>query len=294
MSKSRSFRRISNLAKDDAISTSSTTAEAGQGGHADAFGASSANALPSDRFVHAFAKGLAVICAFDPRSPMTIADLAQASGLDRAGTRRILLTLETLRYVRSDGKHFWLTPRVLNLGYRYLASLPFWHLAQPVLEELVAEVQETCSIGVLDGDNVMFILRVPTRRFLSFDPSIGSHVPAYVHSIGRVLLAALPEFELREYLGRVKLTPRTRHTIGSKTELERALCEDRERGWSFVSEQYEEGMCGIATPILDANGQPVAALNVSLNAGPQAYEVATGSILSKLRLAARRLSTPLR
>jgi len=243
----------------------------------------------SDRFVRAFSKGLEIICAFDPHAPMTIADLAKASGLDRAGTRRILLTLQALGYVRSDGKRFSLTPRVLNLGYRYLASLPFWHIAQPVMEELVAQVQETCSIGVLDGDNVTFILRVPTRRFLSFDPSIGSHVPAYVHSIGRVLLARLPEAELQEYLARVKLTPLTPHTIASKATLKRALLDDREKSWSFVSEQYEEGMCGIAVPILDGGGQPVAALNVSLNAGPQSYDVATVGILPKLRLAARRL-----
>jgi IclR family transcriptional regulator, pca regulon regulatory protein len=249
---------------------------------------------PSDRFVQAFAKGLAVICAFDPQSPMTITELAKASGLDRAGTRRILLTLESLGYVRTDGKRFWLTPRVLNLGYRYLASLPFWHTAQPVMEELVAEVQETCSIGVLDADNVMFILRVPTRRYLSFDPSIGSHVPAYVHSIGRVLLSRLPDAELRDYLARLQLITHTPHTIASKADLEHALLEDREKGWSFVSEQYEEGMCGIATPILDANGLPVAALNVSLNAGPQAYEIAMTSILPKLRLATRRLSPPRR
>jgi IclR family pca regulon transcriptional regulator len=248
----------------------------------------------SDRFVQAFAKGLAVICAFDPQSPMTITDLAKASGLDRAGTRRILLTLESLGYVRTDGKRFLLTPRVLNLGYRYLASLPFWHTAQPVMEELVAELQETCSIGVLDGDNVMFILRVPTRRYLSFDPSIGSHVPAYVHSIGRVLLSRLPDTQLHEYLARLELNAHTRHTIASKAELEQALLEDREKGWSFVSEQYEDGMCGIATPILDASGLPVAALNVSLNAGPQAYETAMTSVLPKLRLATRRLSAPQR
>ena len=255
--------------------------------------AESATAKPlpvsSDRFVRAFSKGLDIICAFDPHSPMTIADLAKASGIDRAGTRRILLTLEALGYVRSDGKRFALTPRVLNLGYRYLASLPFWHIAQPVMEELVAQVQETCSIGVLDGDNATFILRVPTRRFLSFDPSIGSNVPAYVHSIGRMLLARLPEAELQEYLARVKLTALTPHTIASKATLKRALLDDREKGWSFVSEQYEEGMCGIAVPILDGAGQPVAAINISLNAGPQAYDVATVGILPKLRLAARRL-----
>jgi IclR family transcriptional regulator, pca regulon regulatory protein len=243
----------------------------------------------SDRFVRAFSKGLDILCAFDPHTPMTIADMAKASGLDRAGTRRILLTLQSLGYVRSDGKHFSLTPRVLKLGYRYLASLPFWHIAQPVMEELVAQVQETCSIGVLDGDDVTFILRVPTRRFLSFDPSIGSQVPAYVHSIGRVLLARLPEDELQQYLARVKITPVTPHTIASKAALKRALQDDREKGWSFVSEQYEEGMCGIAVPILDGGGKPVAAINVSLNSDPQSYDVATVGILPKLRLAARRL-----
>lgn len=246
---------------------------------------------PSDRFVQAFAKGLSVIQAFDPRSPMTITELAKASGLDRAGARRILLTLEALGYVTSDGKRFALTPRILNLGYRYLASLSFWHIAQPVMEELVAEVQETCSIGVLDGDNVMFILRVPTRRYLSFDPSTGSHVPAYVHSMGRILLSKLPEPALQAYLDRTNLVSFTSHTIASKAELKAALLEDRERGWSFVSEQYEEGMCGLALPILDASGATVAAINVSLNAGPHAQELAISNILPKLRLAARRLSS---
>ncbi len=254
--------------------------------------AAAATPASPDRFVRAFSKGLDILCAFDPHAPMTIADMAKASGLDRAGTRRILLTLQSLGYVRSDGKYFSLTPRVLKLGYRYLASLPFWHIAQPVMEELVAQVQETCSIGVLDGDDVTFILRVPTRRFLSFDPSIGSHVPAYVHSIGRVLLARLPEDELQQYLNRVKLTPLTPHTIASKAALKRALLDDREKGWSFVSEQYEEGMCGIAVPILGDGGTPVAALNISLNAGPQSYDVATVGILPKLRLAARRLGGP--
>ncbi|MBS0395718.1 MAG: helix-turn-helix domain-containing protein [Proteobacteria bacterium] len=283
--------RTTNVKAPSSGSRSEVPAPSTKGAEAAAIPAAIPAGQGSDRFVQAFAKGLGVICAFDPQAPMTITELAKAAGLDRAGTRRILLTLVTLGYVRSDGKRFWLTPRVLNLGYRYLASLPFWHIAQPVMEELVTEVQETCSIGVLDGDNVVFILRVPTRRFLSFDPSIGSQVPAYLHSMGRVLLSRLPAAELRDYLARVRLEPLTRQTIASKAELERALLEDAEKGWSFVSEQYEEGMCGIAVPILGAHGSPVAALNVSLNAGPQAQELAVTHILPKLRLAARRLSS---
>jgi IclR family pca regulon transcriptional regulator len=248
----------------------------------------------SDRFVQAFAKGLSVICAFGADSPLSITEVARASGLDRAGTRRILLTLETLGYVRTDGKRFWLSPRILNLGYRYLVSLPFWNLAQPVMEELVSELQETCSIGVLDGDNAMFIIRVPTRRYLSFDPSIGSRVPAYVHSIGRILLAMQPDRSLDEYLQRVQLQRLTPRTVATKAELGSALRLDRERGWSFIAEQYEEGMCGIAVPILDLGGAPIAAINISLNASPQAEAFAAVNILPKLRLAARRLSGQLR
>lgn len=246
----------------------------------------------ADQSVGAVARGILVLQALGEARSATMADVARAAGLDRAGARRLLLTLQALGYVRLDGRHFSLAPRVLGLGYHYLSALPFWNVAQPVLEEVVAEVGETCSIGVLDGDEIVFVLRVPSRRLLSFDPSIGSRVPAYVHSIGRTLLAALPDAELDAYLARVKPEPLTPHTVADPVQLRTELARDRDRGWSYVSEQYELGMCGIAVPVIDRDGRAVAAVNVSMIHDASAERRALEDVLPRLRMATRRLSAP--
>lgn len=247
-----------------------------------------------ETFVRAFAKGLSVITAFGQGSPATIADIARASGLDRAGARRILLTLEQLGYVRMEGRKFSLTPRVLTLGYLYLSSLPFWSIAQPVMEELVADLQETCSMGVLDGDDVVYVLRVPARRFLTFDPSIGGRTPAHIHSMGRVLLAAQPPEMVEDYIARTPLKAYTRHTVTDPGELRRGIEEDRGNGWCFVSEQYEDGMCGIAVPVLNAQGKAIAAINVSMVVSGNVRRRAIDEVLPKLRLAARHIGGRMR
>lgn len=220
----------------------------------------------------------------------TMADVARDAALDRAGARRLLLTLQQLGYVQLRGRRFSLSPRVLELGYGYLSSLPFWKVAQPVLEEVVQEVQETCSIGVLDGDDVVFVLRVPARRLLSFDPGIGGRVPAYAHSIGRVLLAASSTEERDSYLARVRLERLTPHTVPGVERLRDELETDRARGWSFTAEQYELGMCGIAVPVFDAEHRLLAAINVSMIHDGAARERAEQDILPRLRLAARRIT----
>lgn len=235
-------------------------------------------------------RALAVLQAVGQARSATMADVARATGLDRAGARRLLLTLQGLGYVQLDDRHYSLAPRVLGFGYHYLSSLPFWQVAQPVLDEVVAEVGEACSIGVLDRDEIVFVLRVPSRRLLSFDPSIGSRMPAYVHSIGRALLAALPDADLDAYLARVTFEQITPHTVRTSQALRAELAQDQARGWSWVTEQYEEGMCGIALPILDQSGRAIAAVNVSLVHDASAERRAIQNVLPRLRLAARRLS----
>jgi len=249
-----------------------------------------ADAGAVSNMVAAVERGLSVLQAVGEARSATIADIARATGLDRAGARRLLITLHALGYLQLDGRHYSLAPRVLGFGYHYLSALPFWHVARPVLEEVVADVGEACSIGVLDGDEIVFVLRVPSRRLLSFDPSIGSRMPAYVHSIGRALLAALPNAELDAYLARVTFKRITPHTVGTSQALRVELAQDQARGWSWVTEQYEEGMCGIALPILDQSGRAVAAVNVSLVHDASAKRRAIQDVLPRLRLAARRLS----
>ena len=152
---------------------------------------SSTTPPPGDTYVQSFARGLQVIRSFSAQAPQqTLSEVAARSGLTRAGARRILLTLQTLGYVESDGRNFRLTARILDLGFAYLSSLPLWNLAEPLMESLVEEVKESSSAAVLEGQDIVYVLRVPTHKILSIGLGVGSRLPAYCTSMGRVLLAA--------------------------------------------------------------------------------------------------------
>ena len=145
---------------------------------------------PSDSYVQSFARGLEVIRSFSAATPQqTLSEVAAQTGLTRAGARRILLTLQTLGYVETDGKLFRLSPRILDLGFAYLSSLPIWNLAEPVMEDLVEEVRESSSAAVLDGLDIVYVLRVPTHKIMRTTLGVGSRLPACWTSMGRMLLA---------------------------------------------------------------------------------------------------------
>src|SRR4051812_30633825 len=164
-------------------------------------------------FVQSLERGLAVIRAFDAHHrELTLSEVARATDLTRAAARRFLLTLADLGYVRTDGRRFALSPRVLELGYAYLSSLSLPEVAEPHLERLVAEVRESSSVCVLDGDAVVYVARVPTSRIMTVSINLGTRFPAYATSMGRVLLAVLPAEELERYLARVELRRLTART----------------------------------------------------------------------------------
>jgi len=174
------------------------------------------------------ARGLAVIKAFDEdHQQLTLSEVASITGLARAAARRFLLTLAELGYVRTDGRMFALTPRVLELGYAYLSSLSLPQIAEPHLERMVAEVQESASVTVLDDTDIVYVARVPTSRIMRVTISIGTRFPAYATSMGRVLLAGLTPAELDAYLERVSMRPITARTITDpdalRAELDRAI-----------------------------------------------------------------------
>jgi len=244
-----------------------------------------------DAYLASLAKALQVLEAFDIHQPaLTMAAIAEIVGLDRAGARRALLTLKHMGYVETDGKLFRLTPRVLSLGYRYLGGLFFWRSAQAVMEQLADELNETVSIGVLDAADVIFVWRVPGRRLLTFDPRIGTRVPAYVSSIGYVMLAALRDEELADYMSALKLERLTQHTVRTKAEFMAHLKAVRSQGWSFVARQQEENFFGLAVPISEPNGRVVAALHVGGLYDAQAERRAKEEMLPRLRVAALKLS----
>lgn len=250
---------------------------------------------PGDSYVQSFARGLEVIRSFSAQAPQqTMTEVAARSGLTRAGARRILLTLQTLGYVQSDGKLFRLTPRILDLGFAYLSSMPIWNLAEPVMEELVAQVKESCSAAVLDGIDIVYVLRVPTHKIMRNTLGVGSRLPAYCTSMGRVLLADLPDDELVKRLKASSQQPLTRHTVTGLDALLAKVHQVRKQGWCLVNQELEEGLISLAAPITNRAGRTVAALNISGQANRTNARTAQDSLLPALLHSARTISQMLR
>lgn len=256
---------------------------AGEAGRPGGNGAAGGRDMRRADFVQSLERGLAVIRAFGPeRSRLTLTEVANATGLTRAAARRFLLTLSELGYVRSDGREFSLRPRVLELGYAYLSGLTLPEVAQPHMEELVARVRESSSISVLDGNDVVYVVRVPTSRIMTVAISIGTRFPAYCTSMGRVLLAGKRDEELDRYLTEVELAPRTRRTVTDPEELRRLLHEVRDQGHALVEQELEDGLISIAVPIRDRARDIVAAMNVSANALRMDRATMLGTVLPLL------------
>jgi IclR family pca regulon transcriptional regulator len=217
--------------------------------------------------VRAFERGLRVIRAFGADAELlTLADVARATDLNRATARRLLHTLEELGYVRRQEDRFALTPRVLELGYAYLASSAVPELALPYVERLSEELDEASSIGVLDGTEVVYVARVPTRRVMTVSIGLGTRFPAYRTSLGRALLCELPDDEVaRLWAASDRRDPAPR-TVASLDDLLGELARVRAQGVAVVDQELEVGVRSVAAPLRDAAGRIVAAINVSTHA----------------------------
>jgi IclR family pca regulon transcriptional regulator len=248
-----------------------------------------------EHFVQSLERGLTVIRAFGADDPeLTLSDVARRTGLTRAAARRFLLTLGDLGYVRSDGRKFALTPRVLELGYAYLSSLTLPEVAEPHLERLAAEVRESSSVSVLDGDDIVYVGRVPTSRIMRVSINVGTRFPAYATSMGRVHLAALDDDALDAYLARAELRPLTAHTVKSAAALRTELVQVRGQGWAFVDQELEEGLRSIAAPVRDRTGRVVAAVNVSAHASRASKDDVQRILLPPLLATAAKIESDLR
>jgi IclR family pca regulon transcriptional regulator len=218
-------------------------------------------------------KALRLLQSFSGEAPaMSVSEAAAATGLTRATARRLLLTFERLGFAETDGRRFQLTARVLRLGYGYLAALPFWEHAQSHMRALSDEVRESSSLATLDGGEIVYVARVPASRMMTVTFNVGSRLPAYPTSMGRVLLAALPAAELESYLDRTGLKRLTEHTITGRAELEAELARVAEQGYALVDGEREEGVRSAAAPVRNAAGGVIAALNVSANAARVSVE----------------------
>ena len=235
------------------------------------------------------AKGLTVIETFSAERPrQSISEVAAASGLDRATARRCLLTLAHHGYADYDGKFFTLTPRVLRLGTACLATMPLPQIVQPFLDDLSERVGQSSSVSILDGDEIVYVARAAQKRVMSIALMPGTRLPAYCTSMGRVLLAALPEGEAARILGPGPLPRRTARSLTDPQEVLAELARVRAQGHALIDQEVEEGLRSIAVPILNARGRTVAALNIGASASVPLDEM-TGRHLAALREVQARL-----
>lgn len=225
------------------------------------------DALTDPSFMTSLARGLAVIRAFaDQRRSLTIAQISHRTGIPRAAVRRCLYTLKQLGYVDSESNNFTLKPKILTLGYSYLSSTPLTISAQPCLNGISRTLNESCSLAVLDDNEVLYVSRSATSRIMSVALNTGSRLPAYCTSLGRVMLAHMSDEALCAYLGRVKLKAFTPRTVVSVKRLKEILAEVRRNGYVIVEEELEVGLRSIAVPVRGASGNVLAALNIGAQA----------------------------
>lgn len=248
----------------------------------------------SAEFVTSLARGLQVVRAFDVDHPvMTLSEVAKRTGLTRAAARRFLHTLRELGYVSSDGRDFRLTPHVLSLGYAYLSSMSIVEIAQPFIEKISKQVSESCSMSVLDGIDIIYIARVPAKRVMSVALSIGTRLPAYNTSMGRVLLASLDSEELDNYFAACKPTPYTPHTVSGEAALRDILAQVRADGYAAVDQELELGVRSVAVPVRERSDKTLAALNVSGHAARVSMRDMRRNFLPPLQAAASAITAAL-
>lgn len=247
-------------------------------------------------FMTSLARGLIVIQAFTQQSPqMTISQLSIRTGLSRAAVRRCLYTLVKLGFAATeDGSRYALSPRMLTLSHTYTTSNTLSTAAQPILERMSAAYHESFSVATLDGEDIVYIARTSVTRLMAVDLHIGSRLPAYCTSMGRVLLAYLPTEQLEQYLARATLTAHTTRTVVSVDKLRSILRNVRRNGYALVDQEYEVGLRSLAVPVYAPSGRVVATINLSGNAPRLSVMDMQTRYLTPLRNAANELGVYLR
>lgn len=246
----------------------------------------------SDSFVRAFVRGLQVIEALGRNKPgMNIASVAQDTGLSRSVVKRYLLTLTDLGYTDSDGRSYALTPKVLNLGLSYLYSLPFWRYAQLELEELSQHIKQSCAMSILDGNEIVYVARVPTYKILRASPTLGSRLPANAVSMGRALLAESEDRVLDDFLQTAPLNRLSSKTVTDKKKLRQEILAVRKKGYAWVDAELDEAICGLAVAVKDLEGKVLGAINISLPSGRITEQEAVDKYLQALRSTAANIKS---
>ncbi|MEU8633120.1 IclR family transcriptional regulator C-terminal domain-containing protein [Amycolatopsis sp. NPDC048633] len=258
--------------------------------------AGSGSPISKGDLVQSFERGLAVIRAFDGRGPeLTLTEVAELAGVTRAAARRFLLTLAEIGYVHTDGKRFRLRPRVLELGNAYLSSQGLAEVATPHMEQLVAEVDDSAALCVLEEDDILYValVRTAARRIMALNVTIGSRIPAHPSSMGRVLLAHQPDDWRAAYLARAELQPFTPRTVEDPAKLGAILDRTLADGYSIVDQELDLGLRSIAVPLHEPDGTVSASLNVSMHSSRRSVDEMRDQLLEPLTRTASAIEADL-
>ncbi len=238
--------------------------------------------------VQSLVKGLAVIQAFNQQHPvMTLSEVANATGFSRAAARRFLLTLVVEGYAKQEGKQFSLTAKILNLGFSYLASQDIWQNAKPLMQQLVEQLNESCSAAVLEGEDVVYVARVATtKRIMSVSLNVGTRLPAFATSLGRVLLADMKDKALHDFLTTCRVEQYTVYTRTDKAELAAEISRVNQQGYSLVEQELELGLTSISVPVRNQAGKVLGALSISTHISQTTTQQVLTTILPALKACA--------
>lgn len=247
--------------------------------------------VKSSEIVQSLVKGLTVIQAFNKdRSTMTLSEVAAVTGFTRAAARRFLLTLVSEGYAKQEGKHFSLTAKILNLGFAYLASQDIWQSAKPLMQQLVEQLNESCSAAVLEGEEVVYVGRVATtKRLMSVSLNVGTRLPAFATSLGRVLLADMTEKVLNDFLTRCHIEQYTAYTLTKKSELAAEISRVNRQGYALVEQELELGLTSISVPIRNHATNAIGALSISTHISQTTTEQVLTIILPALKATAKAI-----
>jgi IclR family transcriptional regulator, pca regulon regulatory protein len=246
-------------------------------------------------FVRSLANGLDVLEAFTPAEPrLTLTEVARKSATSRATARRMLLTLVDRGYAYTDGRTFELTPRVLSLGHGYWSGRSWHELVQPSLRDVSVRLNESCSAAILTGHDVMYVSRVHTRSIMRIDLGLGTRLPAFATSMGRVLLSDRSESELRTQLEKAPRPQYTPHTLTDVQLLIEAISAAREQGYALVDQELELGLRSAGVPVRNGEGRIVLAINTSMAAGAESIEATRQRVVPALQECAAQVETMVR
>lgn len=243
-------------------------------------------------FMRSLARGLLVITAFaDRKTPMTIAELARITKLDRSVVRRCLYTLTQLGFAQTHGSRFSLDPSILQLGHSYFSSSRLVEASQPYLDQLGNSIYTNCALAIMSNHEVVYLSRFQSKRLIQKHIGLGSRLPAYCTSVGRVLLAMLDADEIDTYLDRETLRPYTEYTVFEKGQLKELIKNTAEDGFCILDQEIELGMAAIAVPVKMDAGQTSMALSVTVNTKFVAANQLRDMYLHEMTQLASKLST---